>query len=152
MRLGCLIGRLWYLIAYADTTQTRFFLAIVASLWVGALLLPGDSFARPTFIYMAAIAGDDAELKWTIVFAVYAAAAFYGVFARGTGSWLATVINALGLVLFSAVAWSVATLSGVPFPAGAAAHCGIAMAAMWVLIRTHANSPPPGNQPGWLHD
>lgn len=144
---GCLAGRVWKLVAYSDTAQTRFFLAIAAALWCIALALPGDSFTRPTFAYMRAIAGPHAELKWLGAFALYAVAASWRLFSSAPGKASSLVINSLGVAIFSSVAFAVATLPGVPFPAGSAAHVAIALAAMWVLVRTHVNSPA-----GWEHD
>jgi len=145
--LGLIAGRLWYLVAYSDTTQTRFFLGIVALLWVAGLLVPGDSFSRPTFEYMRDMAGADAEQKWTVAFAIYGVVNMFLVFHHVRFRGVALIVNSVGVVLFASVAFAVATLSGEPFPAGAAAHCGVALAAIWVLVRTHINSPP-----GWRHD
>lgn len=145
--LGCLAGRVWYLVAFSDTTQTRLFLVMAAALWVIALAIPGDSFTRPTFAYMSAIVGPHAEMKWLAAFAIYALTGAWRIFSSAPGRVSSLVINALGVALFSAVAFSVATLPGVPFPAGSAAHVAIALAAMWVLVRTHVNSPT-----GWRHD
>lgn len=145
--LGLLLGRFARLALRDDTTQTRFFLGLVAWLWVGALLVPGDSFSRPTFAYMSSIAGDYAELKWTIAFALYGFFDLWLVFYYVHAKYVSVIINTCGVLLYSSIAFAVATLSGEPFPAGVAAHAGIALAAVWVLIRTGVNSPT-----GWRHD
>lgn len=142
--IGKIAGRLWHLIAYSKTTQTRFHLFIAASLWALALSLPGDSFARPTFAYMAAIAP---EAWWTAAFAIYAVVTFIRIFTDWNGHATALIINAVGATLFCAVAFAVITLPGPNFPAGSAAHCALALASIWVLIRTHVNSPK-----DWQHD
>lgn len=142
--LNRLLRRAWSIIAYSDTTQTRFFLALTAAMWTVALLLPGDSFTRATFTYMAAMSGDHAEIKWTTAFGVYSMLAFWRVFSSVRHKWISIIINAIGVALYSTVAFSVVTLPGIPFPAGAAAHCSIALAALWVMIRTQVNSIP-----GW---
>lgn len=142
--VGKVSGRMWHLIAYSKTTQTRFLLFIAASLWSVALMLPGDSFARPTFAYMAAIAP---EPWWTVAFGFYAVVTFLRIFSDWNGHITALVINAFGAALFCAVAFAVVTLPGTNFPAGAAAHCSIALASIWVLVRTHVNSPG-----DWQHD
>lgn len=146
---GNLLGRVWFLFAHSETLTTRAFLIITAMLWVAALALPGDSFTRATFAYMATIAGPDAELKWLVAFAVYCLAASWRLFSDYKGKWSlsALIVNTFGVVLFSAVALSVAVLPGVPFPAGAAAHTSIALASVWVLVRTNVNSSP-----GWKHE
>lgn len=143
---GRLVGRLWWLIAYSDTTQTRFFLAVAATLWALALALPGDSFSRPTFAYMQAIAP---ECVWMAGFALYSGIGFWRVFATRAVPCVAFLANVYGLCVFSAVAFCVVTVGGQdhPFPAGGAAHCAVALAAAWVLVRTNVNSPQ-----GWRHD
>lgn len=142
--LGKIVGRLWYIVAFSNTMQTRLFLVIAATLWACALLVPGDSFARPTFAYMAAIAP---EPWWTATFALYAAVTFVRIFSDWNGRVAALVINGVGAALFSAIAFAVVTLPGKNFPAGSAAHCAIALAAVWVFVRTHVNSPR-----DWQHD
>jgi hypothetical protein len=145
--LGLVTGRMWYLVAFSDTTQTRFFLGITALLWALALIMPGDSFSRPTFAYMSMLAGDNAEEKWTAAFALYAVLDIWLVFYYVRTKYVSFLVNVFGVLLFTSVAYAVGTLSGEPFPAGVAAHCGVALAAVWVLIRTHVNSPV-----GWRHD
>lgn len=142
--LGKVTGRLWFIVAFSNTIQTRLFLVIAAALWAAALLLPGDSFARPTFAYMAAVAPEGA---WTAAFALYAAVTFIRIFSEWNGHVMALIINVVGASLFSAVAFAVITIPGPSFPAGAAAHCAIALAALWVLVRTSVNSPM-----DWQHD
>ena len=148
--IGNLWERFWYLFAWSETLTMRAFLVITALFWVAALSLPGDSFTRATFAYMASLAGEHAEMKWLVVFAIYAVAATWRLFSNhDSGQWSLTaiVVNTLGVVLYSSVAFSVAVLPGVPFPAGAAAHASIACAAVWVLVRTNVNSSP-----GWKHE
>lgn len=141
---GEIVGRLWYLIAYSNTTQTRFFLALTASFWAGMLAIPGDSFSRPQFGYMRAIAPEGA---WMLAFVIYAGATYWRVFADTPRPMAGFVVNGLGLVLFAAVAVSIGTLPITPVPAGAAAHFTIALAALWVFVRTNINSPK-----GWRND
>lgn len=142
------LGRMWWLIAYSETAPVRFFLAQAAALWAVALMLPGDSFNRPTFAYAQVMAP---EGVWCVAFGLYAVAAFWRVFtdAQPGGGMCALAVNTVGLFLFSAMAFCVLSVGrgGVEFPAGSAAHLSIAMAAMWVLVRTHVNSPR-----GWLND
>jgi hypothetical protein len=142
--LGKFTGRLWFLIAYTNTMQTRFLLCIAATAWVVGLSLPGDSFSRPTFRYMAALAS---EHTWLVGFGGYAVATFVRIFSDWNGRLAAFAINGFGATLFSAVAFAVATVPGETVPPGAASHLAIAAAAVWVLIRTHVNSAG-----GWQHD
>ncbi len=142
--VGKFVGRLWYVVARSNTIQTRMLLFITATLWASALALPGDSFARPTFAYMARIASEDC---WIAAFSLYAVVSFLRMFSDWNAPAWAFIINVLGATLFCTVAFSVVTLPGQNFPAGSAAHCAIALASIWVLIRTHVNSPT-----GWQHD
>jgi hypothetical protein len=141
---GEVSGRLWYLVAYSDTTQTRFFLCITAMLWAAALALPGDSFSRPQFAYMRALAS---EGVWMLAFVLYAGAIFWRVFSDRRRQRIAMIVNAVGVTLFSSVAFSISTLPISPIPAGAAAHWAIALAALWVFVRTNING-----WNGWRHD
>lgn len=149
--LGTVQGRMRSLIVDEPTVATRFFLAFVAFIWTVCLALPGDSFERPTFAVMRrlteAVIPVNAETAWLGVFATYGSATLFCVFRDCKFPRFGMLVNAVGAFIYTAITISVATIDNGPFPAGAAAHAGIACAALWVLLRTGINSPS-----GWRHD
>lgn len=139
--------RFWALVIYSDTTPTRFALTCTASLWASFLWLPGDSFERPIYQYMVAIAGDAAEMKWAALWTVYAIGIGWRTFASRPRPKLALVINCVGTMLFTASAIAMLEVKLLPAPAAIAADLIMAMASLWVLFRTAINSDT-----GWRAD
>lgn len=139
--------RLWSLIAYSDTTPTRFMLALAATSWCILLAVPGDTFDRPVYKYMALVAGDHAEAKWCIFWGLHSAGMWWRTFSARPSLYWALAINSLGLALFGSAAISILTALTYPLPAAVAADFVMAAAAFWVLVRTHINS-----EHGWRID
>lgn len=143
-RCGILLTRIWSLIAYSDTTPTRAMLAMAALLWAVMLAYPGDTFTRPVYRYMAEVAGTNAELKWTIAWAIYGALLMVTIFSSKPRPWWALVVNSMGVMLTSSSVISVFLTLTTPLPASIAPDIVMAAAAAWVLVRTHVNS-----EEGW---
>lgn len=143
--------RLWSLIAYSDTTPTRFMLAMSASFWSIFLFLPGDTMTRPVYRYMADLASwlgaDNPEMAWASLWAIHAAGMWWRVFSSRPRPIAAFCINSLGVLLFSGAAFSIYRTLTYPVPAAIAPDLVLAAAAFWVLVRTHVNS-----ERGWRND
>lgn len=145
---GLLLSRLWSLIAYSDTTPTRFMLALAATLWAIGLMWPGDSLERPGYLYMRWIVGDNAEFKWGLFWTLHAVGMWWRIFSSTKRLWWATAIHFLGVVLFCSS--TIAIFAALTFPLPVATlgwGTVLALASIWVMLRTHINS-----EPGWRHE
>lgn len=139
--------RIWALIAYSDTTPTRFMLALAATAWAVLLLAPGDTMTRPVYRYMADLAGSDAELKWAALWVLHATGMWWRTFSTVPRPRIALAINSLGLGLFGGAAISIYATLTYPIPAAVAPDVVLALAALWVLARTGING-----ETGWRVD
>ena len=139
--------RAWSLVAYSDTTPTKFMLAIAATCWAVLLYWPGDTFTRPVYKYMAEVAGADAELKWAALWTIHAAGMWWRTFANKPRPYIAFCVNSLGVLLFSGAAYSIFFTLTYPIPAAIAPDIVLALAAFWVMLRTSVNS-----EDGWRGD
>lgn len=136
--------RVWSLIAYSDTTPTRFMLAIAATCWSVLLAWPGNTFERPVYFWMSQIGP---EWSWALFWAIHAAGMWWRTFATTPRPRFALAINSLGVLLFTGAAVSIFLTLTYPLPAAIAADVVFAMASFWVLVRTHVNS-----EHGWRID
>lgn len=146
-KLGIFLGRLWALIAYSDTTPVRFMLAMAATLWAFFLFLPGNTFDRPVYRYMVVVAGEDAELKWGLLWSLHACVMWWRIFATDYRPVTSLLINILGVILFTSSTIAILVTMTYPFPAAIATEMSCAFASAWVLVRTHINS-----EKGWRRD
>lgn len=146
-RTGKFIGRLWSLIAYSDTTPTRFMIALAATCWALLLLYPGDTFDRPVYRYMREVVGDYAEAKWCIAWAIHASGMWWRVFSSTPRPRWSLAIHTLGVLLFTSSSISIFLTLTSPLPAAIAPDIVLSLAAFWVLVRTHINS-----ERGWRND
>lgn len=144
---GVVLVRLWALIAYSDTTPTRFMLALSASAWAIMLAWPGNTFERPAYRYMADLGGQYAEAKWCLLWALHATGMWWRLFTATPRPMWSLIIHSLGLLLFSTSAIAIFLTLTYPIPAAIASDIAMALAAAWVLVRTHINS-----EPGWRND
>jgi hypothetical protein len=142
-----IIYRLWALIAYSDTTPTRFMLALAATGWALLLIWPGDTFERPVYRFMKMIGGDNAEAKWCIAWAAHAGGMWWRIFSSVPRPGWALAVHTLGVILFTSSAISIFLTLTYPLPAAVAPDFVLALAAFWVLVRTHVN-----NERGWRND
>jgi hypothetical protein len=144
---GLIASRLWSLVAYSDTTPTRFMLALAATLWAILLAFPGDTFSRPVYRFMAVAVGQDAEMKWCFFWTLHACGMWWRIFSSTPRPFWALAIHGLGVMLFSCTAIAIFMTLTYPLPAAIAPDIIMALAAGWVLVRTHINP-----EPGWRHD
>lgn len=135
------------MVAHSDTTPTRFMLALCATIWALMLLAPGDTFDRPVYRYMAQVAGNHAEEKWTALFSLYAAGLYWRIFSSVSRPKWAFAIHTLGVVLFTSSAVAIMLTRADPLPAAVSSDFVVAMAAFWVLVRTQVNQ-----RDGWRND
>jgi hypothetical protein len=138
------IFRLWSLVAYSNTTPTRFMLALAATCWAILLAWPGDTFQRPVYFYMSRLAP---EWAWMVLWGIHAAGMWWRCLAESSSPKAALAVNVLGVFLFAGSAAMIFLTLTYPLPAAIATDIVLAMAAIWVLIRTHVNSDD-----GWKGD
>lgn len=117
----------------SDLIATRISLFFAEILWAIMLFWPGDTFSRPTYSLMSAIAD---EKTWAILFfitgvlqlGIVAVDSLHTTFARYFAAWNAT--------LWLYVAFSM-LLSIFPTPAAIGGDIALALAAGWVCIRPY---------------
>ena len=123
--------RLRHLMFNIDMEGTRFTLSFAAIIWSIMLFWNGDTFDRPTYTYMAAIAD---ELTWATLFGLQGICAFYSLLAEKKNRFLFNFDAVLGCLLWSGSC--VAMLMSVyPPPAAISAEIAAAFASWWVLVR-----------------
>ncbi len=141
---GLVLGRLWSLIAYSDTTPTRFMLGLAGACWSLLLFAPGDTFNRPVYRYMALLGPENI---WAALWAVYSGLMFWRVFSSSKKPTWSIVVNTLGMMLYWCTTVSIYLTLTYPLPAALAVDVVLSLSAAWVLIRTNIN--PEG---GWRRD
>jgi hypothetical protein len=145
--LGLFLGRLWSLVAYSDTTPTRFMLAWISVFWAVMLAWPGDTLSRPVYIYLAEVAGEHGDLRLAAAWSIAAAGMFWRVFAANERPWTALILNSYHFMLYAATLTAIFMSRPFPLPAAIAGDIVCLMASAWVLVRTHINS-----EAGWRRD
>jgi len=115
----------------SDLVATRLTLAVAEAFWALMLWWPGDSFTRPTYAGMAAIAP---ELCWAALFTVSALVQASIVVERSFDSkharWFAWFNAALWVYVMGA-----ALLSVYPPPAAMGGEMALVCAAVWIAVR-----------------
>lgn len=115
----------------SDFVATRITLSIAEMSWAIMLFWPGDTFARPTYTFMASIAP---ETAWAMAFLLSSLAqAFIAVsgrcntsFSRAFGVWNATLwIISVGTMLASVY----------PPPAAIGGELALMLSSIWIGIR-----------------
>lgn len=141
--------RLFQLIAYSDTTPTRFFLALTATMWCVTLALPGDTFLHPVYYAMVAVTFGSvhSEEVWSGLWGILAAGMWWRTFSSTPAPRAAIAINALSVALYSVSTYSVLAYRLWPFPAMMVPGLACVAASAWILVRTHVNS-----ENGWRID
>ena len=123
--------RLRHLMFNIDMEGTRFTLSFAAIIWSIMLFWAGDTFSRPTYTYMAAIAD---ELTWATLFGLQGVFAMYSLLSEKKNRFLLSADALLGCLLWSSSC--VAMLASVyPPPAAISAEIAAAFASWWVLVR-----------------
>lgn len=116
----------------ASTKPTRFGLALTAAGYAVFLSMPGEIFVRPAYIMMKALLP---ERVWLVLFTLYAALAMLNLFRR-RHVLISLLVNAFGLALYTISFVSFLAGGLHPTPITVSDFFFMALAAMWVLIRT----------------
>lgn len=122
---------------FGNMHSARFILAMAETIWACTLLWPGDTFARPTYHLMSAIA---TEATWSIIFAVTAAAQWYILFSGRYHDRFSILFAACNAVLWWWVCISM-YMSVYPPPAAISGELALAFAATWVFVRSGVTKP-----------
>lgn len=123
--------RIRHLMFGIDMEGTRFTLALAAIIWSIMLFWTGDTFSRPTYTYMAAIAD---ELTWATLFGFQGLCALYSLLSEKKNQFLLNADALLGCLLWSGSC--IAMLASVyPPPAAISAEIAATFSSWWILVR-----------------
>lgn len=131
LRHTTLKGRIRHLMFGIDMEGTRFTLALAAIIWSIMLFWAGDTFSRPTYTYMAAIAD---ELTWATLFGFQGLCALYSLLSGKKNQFLLNTDALLGCLLWSGSCIAM-LMSVYPPPAAISAEIAAAISSWWVLVR-----------------
>ena len=115
----------------SDLIATRLALFLGEALWAIMLFWPGDTFSRPTYSWMGAVAP---ELAWAVAFGVSAVLQISIVIYEQCNRVWAHVFAVWNALLWAS---SIALmLAGVyPPPAAIGGEAALAVSALWVAVR-----------------
>lgn len=116
-----------------DLVATRFVLAVAEILWSLMLAWPGDTFGRPTYTLMNALAHENV---WAVVFAFSGATQFSIVLLHDYHSLFARYFSCWNAMLWVYVVGSMLA-SVYPPPAAIAGEIALALASVWIFIRPY---------------
>ena len=117
----------------SDLHGTRFILAISELIWGITLWMPGQTFGRPTYNVMAHFIPD--ENIWGAIWIISGLIQIYIIYKSDYHSRLAVLFAGFNSLLWWFVTISM-YLSVSPPPAAISGETGLALAAMWVWIRS----------------
>jgi hypothetical protein len=124
--------RLARIVFYSDLHGTRFLLGVAELLWFVTLLMPGDTFSRPTYLIMSHVMSEEA---WAFLFAMSGITQLTIVFTNNYDSKFAVTFAGWNSVLWWYVVLSM-YLSVAPPPAAISGETALAIGAAWVFIRS----------------
>lgn len=131
MKQRQIANRIVYLLLRSDIEPIRFFIATSSLLWGILLLLPGDTFERPTYTLMASLAS---EGVWATAHLAHSVTAIYSLFTGAKNKLIFGLDPILGAAIWTTS--GIAMLASVsPVPAAIAPHLIGAVAAWWLLVR-----------------
>ena len=116
-----------------DLVGTRFLLALGEFLWAIMLVWPGETFARPTYVHMAAVMSEDA---WSFIFFIGAVTQITVILQDDLHSRFARYFAGVNAVLWSHVVISM-LISVYPPPAAIAGEIALAVGALWIWVRPY---------------
>lgn len=131
------ISRFKGIALFGNMHSARFILALAESIWFATLIWPGDTFDRPTYQLMSAIAS---EAAWSAIFAFTALAQWYILFSGRYHDRFSVVFAAYNSILWWWVCISM-YLSVYPPPAAISGELALAFAATWVFVRSGITKP-----------
>lgn len=123
------------IILYDNLRPVQFLLTLVAAFWGLSLSLPGTTMDRPAYIYLRAIATEEA---WATAWILLATVLAWRTFETGASPWARLVADSLSLLMFSLVVGAVFAAiftQGSPFPSSLGASIVWVLGALWVLAR-----------------
>lgn len=123
------------IILYDNLRPVQFLLTLVAAFWGSTLLLPGITMDRPAYVYLRAIATEDA---WSAAWLLLALLLAWRTFETSASPWARLVVDSLSLLMFSLVVGAVFAAiftQGSPFPSSLGASIVWVLGALWVLAR-----------------
>ena len=115
----------------SDLIATRMALFLAEALWSVMLFWPGDTFSRPTYSWMGAVAP---ELAWAVAFGVSAVLQIsIVIYEQCNRGWAHVFAVWNALLWVSSIALM---LAGVyPPPAAIGGEAALAMSALWIAVR-----------------
>lgn len=123
------------IILYDNLRPVQFLLAVVAFFWGTSLLLPGPSLDRALYVYLRAIATEEA---WAAAWLLLAGVLAWRTFETSASPWLRLLADIFSLLMFSLVVGAVLAavfVYGGPFPSSLGASFTWALGSLWVLAR-----------------
>lgn len=126
------VSRAIRILFYSDLHATRVLLGIAELVWAITLLMPGDTFGRPTYSVMSQIMKEEA---WAMIFLWSAITQFSIVMRMDYHSRFSTYFAGWNSILW----WYVVTsmyLSVSPPPAAISGELALAIGAAWVWCRS----------------
>lgn len=142
-------NRMHFLIFHSDLHATRFFLAIAEILWAITLLLPGDTFSRPTYCVMAHVLRS--EEIWGTIWLFSGLMQFYILISGKYHDRFAIAFSCFNSILWWFIVVSM-YLSVSPLPAAISGETALAIAAATIFIRTGWGVIASDNIGGVHHD
>lgn len=124
--------RILHIAFYGNQHSARFLLALAETLWFIALIWPGDTFGRPTYMVMSQMASEPvwaaaflltAIIQWSIFFTGH----YYNRYAATFALWN------MGLWWFVSVSMY---MSVYPPPAAISGELALAFGASWIYVRS----------------
>ena len=115
----------------SDLIATRILLAFAEFLWAAMLIWPGETFGRPTYHLMAALAPENV---WACAFGITSYLQLHIVLAERQHTLWAHYFALWNSVLWAYVVGSM-LLSVYPPPAAIAGEISLMVAAAWVWVR-----------------
>lgn len=117
---------------YSDLHGTRLMLALAEFVWGVTLMMPGDTFGRPTYTVMAATMS---ETAWALVFLVTSLMQLSILIKADYRSRFATYFAAWNTSMWAYVVVSM-YMSVSPPPAAISGELALAVGAGWIWIRS----------------
>jgi len=125
--------RLLRIMFYSDLHGVRFTLGLAEFIWFISLVMPGDTFDRPTYTLMRHFM--PAEEVWAAIFLFSAITQFYILATGKYHERTAVIFSGFNSILWWFVVISM-YLSVSPLPAAISGECALAFAASWVYVKS----------------
>lgn len=123
---------------FSDLHGVRFLLGFAEILWGITLLLPGDTFDRPTYTVMRSFA---VEELWSILFISMGIIQWSILASRQYHSRVSIIFSAVNSIFWCFIACAM-YMSVTPTPAAISGETALAVGASWVFIRTGIKEVP----------